>query len=86
MKNDKRVEIYQKYTRVFGTDEGRWVLNHIVNTICRYEQSELNIFSIDGKIDPYNMAARCGKRSAAIDILDCLKDVPELPDDTNEED
>lgn len=86
MINEKQFTIFQQFTKVFGSDEGQIVLKYIVNTICRYEQSELNIFTVDGKIDPFNMAARCGKRSAAIDILDCLKEPSVLPDQKEDED
>lgn len=80
MRNEKQVTLFHQFTKVFGSDEGQIVLDHI-KEMCRYEQSELNHFTADGKIDPYWMAASCGKRSAYIDILDCMKEPPIIPDE-----
>ncbi len=84
MRNEKQFTLYQQFTRVFGTDEGQIVLNHI-KRLCGYEQSSLNIMAADGKIDPYWVIAKEGKRAGFIDILDCLKEPPIIPDDKEEE-
>lgn len=69
---------------MFGTSQGQSVLNDLKN-ICGYEQSSLNRSTADGKIDPFYMAAREGKRAVYIDILDYLKEPPDLPEGGGDE-
>lgn len=84
MKNEKRLDMFRSFMHVFGSDEGQIVLNHI-KRLCGYEQSSLNIMSADGKIDPNWVIAKEGKRSVFIDILDCMKTPPELPEQQDED-
>jgi len=78
MKDPIHLERYQTYTAVFGTSQGKWVLADIMK-ICGYEQSSLNRSTADGRMDPFFMAAREGKRSVAIDIKDNLKEPLDMP-------
>ncbi len=85
MKNPQRLEKYQRWMAVFGTTQGQSVLNDL-RAICGYEQSSLNRSTADGKIDPFYMAAREGKRAVFIDILDTLKEPPDIPEPKEDED
>lgn len=83
MKDPKRLERYQRWFAVFGTQQGASVLSEL-KKMCGQNSSSA-IMSNDGRVDPFYTILKEGRRSIWLDIQKCLTEPPDITEGENEE-
>lgn len=79
MKDKKRLEKYQRWLAVFGTNEGKAVLEEL-SKMCDYEVSVIYTDK-NGMVDPIAMAIQVGKRAIFSEIKRNLIEPVDFPQD-----
>jgi hypothetical protein len=83
MKDQKRLERYQRWKAVFDTPHGVSVLAEL-QKMCGQDQTSVVQSVVDGMIDPFYTLLREGRRSLWLDIQANLTEPPEIPEGQNE--
>lgn len=83
MKDKKRLEKYQRWMAVFGTKEGKSVLEDL-SKMCGYEVGSIYT-DINGLIDPTALAIQTGKRAVFTEIKRNLIEPADLPNGNDDD-
>lgn len=83
MDNKERLQKYQRWMEVFGTQQGNIVLSEICR-ICGYDYHGIAT-NIEGDVDPFMMAVNNGKRMVYLEIKRNLIEPKDLPEQTDED-
>jgi hypothetical protein len=83
MKDPKKLERYQRWRAVFGTQQGASVLTEL-KKMCGQNSSSAVQSVADGKIDPFYTLLKEGRRSVWLDIQNCMTEPKDMPKGENE--
>lgn len=69
---EKRIQLVTDYKTVFGSPEGKRVLEHLAN-VCRWNDAFLPQNQVAGGVDPYQCAGYMSMRIVYRNILNMIE-------------